>query len=356
MNSVQWMNRTFVFVAAPFVGIMIWLLSTTMQIDLYTEHNSKASIPIEDSSELYDIATESLEQSAELATLTKQFIEQGVELYQKTNQEVASIKNLLQSNLQLPYSIYDKRITAKLGKPSATIDSKKMKAQLFYRTETNFKSYLVKIKLKSGDAMKLVLGGDELGDAKTTAQVAKLHGAAIAINAGGFADSGKKRYPLGTTMVDGKYKGGFQPTYADLFFVGLNQNNQLIGGKFSKQEQLDKLQPKFGASFVPILLKKGVKQDIPDKWRTSPARAPRTIIANYKDDQLLLLVTDGYNTNGSKGATLSELQDLLKGYGIVDAYNLDGGGSSSLIFNGKLINEPSDGSLRKLPTHFLFFK
>jgi len=350
------MNRTFVFVAAPFIGITIWLFFSTMQIDLFKDQADIPLAPVEDNNVLYENTTSSLAHSSELAILTKQYIEQDVELYKKTNQEVASIKTLLQKSLQLPYSIYDQRITAKLGKPSSTIDSKKLKAQLFYKTETNFKSYLVKIKLKSNDAMKLALGGDELGDAKTTSQIAKAHGAAVAINAGGFADSGTKRFPLGTTMVDGEYVGGFHATYADLFFVGINQHNQLIGGKYTKQEQLDKLKPKFGASFVPILLKKGAKQEIPEKWKTSPARAPRTVIANYKDDQLLIIVTDGYNTNGSKGASLSEMQDLLKSYGVVDAYNLDGGGSSSLIFNGKLINEPSDGSLRKLPTHFLFFK
>jgi exopolysaccharide biosynthesis protein len=53
---------------------------------------------------------------------------------------------------------------------------------------------------------------------------------------------------------------------------------------------------------------------------------------------------------------LPELQDKLIALGAIDAYNLDGGGSSSLVFNGQVINKPSDGKLRPLPTHFLFFK
>ncbi|MNL52086.1 hypothetical protein D3C87_1752320 [compost metagenome] len=68
------------------------------------------------------------------------------------------------------------------------------------------------------------------------------------------------------------------------------------------------------------------------------------------------MVADGYNENGNSGATLEELQNKLSNMGVIDAYNLDGGGSSSLIFNGRVINKPSDGNLRKVPTNFLFFK
>ncbi len=80
------------------------------------------------------------------------------------------------------------------------------------------------------------------------------------------------------------------------------------------------------------------------------------MIGKYKDDQILLFVADGYNEYGSSGAQLEEIQNKLSNMGLVDAYNLDGGGSSSLIFNGRVINKPSDGNLRAVPTNFLFFK
>jgi exopolysaccharide biosynthesis protein len=104
------------------------------------------------------------------------------------------------------------------------------------------------------------------------------------------------------------------------------------------------------------LLKNGNKQIIPARWQTSPARAPRTVVGSYKNDQLLFLVTDGHDENGNSGATLAELQDKLLQLGVQDAYNLDGGGSSTLVFDGNVINHPSDGRLRPLATHFLFFK
>lgn len=72
-------------------------------------------------------------------------------------------------------------------------------------------------------------------------------------------------------------------------------------------------------------MKNNTKMVIPDKWKTSPKRAPRTVIGKYKDDQLLVLVADGYNENGNSGATLEEIQNKLYNMGVIDAYNLDGG-------------------------------
>ncbi len=195
-----------------------------------------------------------------------------------------------------------------------------------------------------------------MAERETTLTATQRYGAIAGINAGGFADSAGKRYPLSTTVLNGQYVNGFQPSFKDLFFVGMNRSGQLIGGKFSNQQKLDSLSPSFGASFVPILIQNGQKTPIPDKWQKTPLRAPRTVIGKYKDDQLIVIAADGYNENGSSGATLQELQDKLYNMGVVDAYNLDGGGSTSLILNGRVINHPSDGSLRPVATNFLFFK
>jgi hypothetical protein len=355
--TVKSLNRMALLAMAPFLGIMLWLLITSIVIDL-----SKEKLPDIDSADeaaTHDYIAETvsgLDQANETAALTGQSIKTQLELYDKTNAEMNQIAETAAAQAKRPLIIYDQIITARLGKPAATISSNKLRAQLFYLNHEHFKSYAVKIQLKADDAMTMVLGGDKVGQAMTTLQAVKAHKASVGVNAGGFADARGKRYPLSTTIVGGKYVSGFEPSYSDLFFVGLNENNELIGGKFKSKDQLDAKKPKFGASFVPVLLQNGVAQQIPSKWQTSPRRAPRTVIANYKDDQLLILVTDGYNESGSSGATLAEVQSLLKHYGAVDGYNLDGGGSSSLVFNGKLINKPSDGSMRKLPTHFLFFK
>jgi exopolysaccharide biosynthesis protein len=55
--------------------------------------------------------------------------------------------------------------------------------------------------------------------------------------------------------------------------------------------------------------------------------------------------------NGSWGYTLPEVADLLKDLGVVWAINLDGGGSSTIVGkDGTVLNNPSDGTQRRVPT------
>lgn len=352
-------NRLFLLAAAPFLGIGIWLaaagqgLTLSLSDEAYPGLNLPA--PPAAGTRMADVAA-GLDAAIGLAGETNESIRREAELYAQASVEAAQLAKLAAAQVGKPYAIYDRRITARLGTPVETVNSKRITAQLFNIKAQNFNGYALKVKLKSNQAMRMVLGKDELGGAETTLSAVKRLGAVAGVNAGGFWDMGGKRYPLSTTIVDGKYVTEFEPTYKDLFFAGMNDKMQLIGGKFETREELDKLNPRFGASFVPILMKNGRPWPIPEKWQKSPRRAPRTVIANYKDDQLLILVVDGYDEKGGSGATLEELQILLARYGVKDAYNLDGGGSSSLVFNGRVVNKPSDGELRKLPTHILFFK
>ena len=81
----------------------------------------------------------------------------------------------------------------------------------------------------------------------------------------------------------------------------MSKSGKLIGGKFYSQSELDRLDPMFGATFVPVLLQNGSKTTIPE-MENDPGRAPRTVIGNYKDDQLLILVTEGYDEKGQIGS------------------------------------------------------
>lgn len=360
MTAVRTLNRTVLLACTPFLGMLLWLWSENVDIELKPQpYMQQATEPMNGSETVSDsvsLTFEGLELAQSIALGTSESIQKQLKLYNQTNADMKKIASIAAVQASRPLQIYDRRITSKLGTPAATIKSEKLQAQLFYLNTQNFRSYALKIKLKKSDSIKLVLGQDKQGGAETTLAAVNRYKAAVGVNAGGFADSGGKRYPLSTTIISGKYVDGFQASYKDLFFVGVNEANKLVGGKFSSKEQLDALGPRFGASFVPILMKNGQTTAIPDKWRSAPKRAPRTVIASYKDNQLLFLIADGYNEKGSSGATLAEMQLLLKRYGALDGYNLDGGGSSTLVFNGQVINRPSDGKLRKLPTNFLFFK
>ncbi|MCX7970332.1 MAG: phosphodiester glycosidase family protein [Negativicutes bacterium] len=74
-------------------------------------------------------------------------------------------------------------------------------------------------------------------------------------------------------------------------------------------------------------------------------RAPRTAIGRKADGTVVLLVVDG-RRDTSVGMTLEELADFLIARGVVEAVNLDGGGSSEMWIQGSVINRPSDGRER----------
>ena len=84
-------------------------------------------------------------------------------------------------------------------------------------------------------------------------------------------------------------------------------------------------------------------------------RAPRSAVGITRAGQVLLVVVDGRDGARSTGATLHELAEWMIRLGAVSAMNLDGGGSSTLVANGVILNQPSDGAERPIATAILVF-
>ena len=70
------------------------------------------------------------------------------------------------------------------------------------------------------------------------------------------------------------------------------------------------------------------------------ASNPRTMIGKIDDNHFVFIVSDG-RTSDSVGLSLYELATFAKSLGVEIGYNLDGGGSSAMYFNGNLINKPT---------------
>ena len=75
------------------------------------------------------------------------------------------------------------------------------------------------------------------------------------------------------------------------------------------------------------------------------ANNPRTAIGMIDDLHYVLVVSDG-RTSASQGLSLYELAQVLQQYGCKTAYNLDGGGSSTMYFNGEVVNNPTTNGNR----------
>jgi len=96
----------------------------------------------------------------------------------------------------------------------------------------------------------------------------------------------------------------------------------------------------------PQLIKAG-KVAITDKEeKMAPGfatdRHPRTAIAKLESGKLLLVTVDGRQPGVSAGMTLEMLAELLLEFGAVEAMNLDGGGSTTMVIHNKVVNRPSD--------------
>ena len=93
-------------------------------------------------------------------------------------------------------------------------------------------------------------------------------------------------------------------------------------------------------SFGPALVKDGqVSVTKNQEVGQATYSNPRTAIAIVDELHYLLVVSDG-RTDRSEGLSLYQLAQFLQSKGAKTAYNLDGGGSSTMWFNGRVVNEP----------------
>ena len=96
-------------------------------------------------------------------------------------------------------------------------------------------------------------------------------------------------------------------------------------------------------AFGPALVENGeITVDTNTEVGQAMASNPRTAIGIIDENHYIIVVSDG-RTSESKGLSLYQLAEVMKSYGAKTAYNLDGGGSSTLYFNGQVINKPTTG-------------
>ena len=96
-------------------------------------------------------------------------------------------------------------------------------------------------------------------------------------------------------------------------------------------------------SFGPGLLENGaVTVGRTDEVDRAMASNPRTAVGILEEGHYVLVVSDGRSSE-SEGLSLYELAEFLQSLGVQTAYNLDGGGSSTMVFLGRVVNNPTNG-------------
>jgi exopolysaccharide biosynthesis protein len=162
-------------------------------------------------------------------------------------------------------------------------------------------------------------------------EIASRNNAVAAINASGYLRIEDPGIPTGLLIANSKKL--FDNGEVNYSVIGFDNKNNLILGKYNKNE-IDALNLRDAVDFGPFLIVNGTKSEI---LGNGGGYAPRSAIGQTKDGTVLFLVLDG-RTLDNLGATMQDVQDIMVENGAVNAANLDGGSSVSMLYQGRLVN------------------
>ena len=198
--------------------------------------------------------------------------------------------------------------------------------------------YVADVQLSSAKYLKTALAQGTYGKNVTenTSEIAKENNAILAIN-GDYYGSQEKGYVLRNGVL---YRSLASGNREDLVIYEDGSFSMIAESKITAERLLSD-----GAmqilSFGPALVTEREISVVPgEEVGKAKASNPRTAIGIIDDLHYVFVVSDG-RTDESKGLSLYELAEFMQSLGIRDAYNLDGGGSSTMYFNRNVINNPT---------------
>lgn len=200
--------------------------------------------------------------------------------------------------------------------------------------------YVVDIQVSDASYLKTALAQNTYGRniKETTSTIAKDNQAILAINGDfyGFRSSG---YVIRNGNL---YRQSGEEGQEDLVIDENGDFSIVDEYDVSAQELLDSGVQQV-LSFGPTLVENGeIVVDTSAEVGQSMSSNPRTAIGQVAENHYVMVVSDG-RTDESVGLSLYQLAEVLQQAGAKTAYNLDGGGSSTLYFNGNVINTPVGG-------------
>ena len=201
--------------------------------------------------------------------------------------------------------------------------------------------YIADIQVSDASYLKTAFANDTYGRniKDTTSDMASANNAILAINGDyyGFRDSG---YVLRNGVL---YRSIARKTGDDgaLVINAAGDFSVIHESQVSANSLTDDISQIL--SFGPSLIENGqITVSSSSEVSQSMSSNPRTAVGQISSLHYVIIVSDG-RTSASTGLSLLELAQEFKERGCTTAYNLDGGGSSTMYFNGKVINNPTDG-------------
>ena len=210
------------------------------------------------------------------------------------------------------------------------------------KTVNETQTYVADVTLSSADYLKTALAQNSYGSnvtAKTSVTAAE-NNAILAIN-GDYYGANSSGYVIRNGVVyrdsarDNSSNGDLA-IYKDGSFKIIYEN-QVSADQLVQDGVVNLL------AFGPSLVENGeISVGTNAEVGQAMASNPRTAIGIIDENHYIIVVSDG-RTSESKGLSLYQMAEVMKSYGVKTAYNLDGGGSSTLYFNGQVINKPTTG-------------
>ena len=206
--------------------------------------------------------------------------------------------------------------------------------------KNNTTVYVADVKLSDSSYLKTALAYDSFGTNVTeaTSSMATNNNAILAVN-GDYYGADRSGYVIKNGVI---YRNTVrsESEYPDLAVYKDGSFKIIYETEVTAEELLaDGVVNLF--AFGPSLIENGeISVDQNTEVRQAMTKNPRTAIGIVDKNHYILVVSDG-RTNESEGLSLYELAEVLKEYGVTTAYNLDGGGSSTMYFNGNIVNNPT---------------
>jgi len=197
--------------------------------------------------------------------------------------------------------------------------------------------YVADVRLSSAQYLKTAFANDTFGRHITaaTSEIAAAHQAILAIN-GDYYGAQESGCVIRNGIVYRDSANG-----KDLLCICADGSMKIVNSDDYTADELVEQGVWQAFCFGPALIENGsISVSVNDEVGRAMADNPRTAIGIIDDLHYVMLVADG-RTDESTGLSLYEMASFMQQLGVKTAYNLDGGGSSTMYFQGEVINNPT---------------
>ena len=228
------------------------------------------------------------------------------------------------------------------GTVIGTYSDSKSKITLTQYRAYNSNIYVADVEVTEGTSILSAFANNTYGRniTDTTSNMAEENNAVLAIN-GDYYGARQSGYVIRNGVV---YRN--QGSNGEDMVISKDGTLSFISESDTNTDSLIQNQAWQVLSFGPALVENGqIAVTENDEVGRAMASNPRTAIGTVAKNHYLFVVSDG-RTSESAGLSLYELANFMKSLGATNVYNLDGGGSSTMVFRGEVVNNPTTNGNR----------